>query len=481
MDFYPIVSITKTYRLWQPFPSGYRGVIMTAQNETKIEILTDKVCKTVHQYSASPISEENMKKLQEIAKDYRKVKNYVYSRFGGIAGLTKIYPGYSVQNEMTQSGLRDQMELPSVYFYLAVFDALGDIKSQWTQTKSKILKLIGQNEGFSAQEKHYLRFLIKVNNAFEEVLNQQPVQLSEKLQKNWEELASQVNTEKLHRYLCRQVRKYHKRQYSDSEDGFSSSERAYRYGDHGIYISIKEKRKRLFVPLTDNNQYKRQIYIKLCPEKSSIEIKIPVNVSIRHHDDYTNKVGVAMGLYVMLTTHEGHQYGKELGVYQIEYADWIRMQTGIYNRNRHRNPGRKKYYNKKRRFTEQIHSYINCELNRFLEEEKPQTIYIAKLPGSQRAGINHKINHSVSMWQRGYIRKRLLQKCKEQAVEIKEVLGKAIGDECSCCGAEGVKKEGVFLCPVCGQEAEEKTNAARNALKRGREGKIVGSYERHSG
>ncbi len=61
------------------------------------------------------------------------------------------------------------------------------------------------------------------------------------------------------------------------------------------------------------------------------------------------------------------------------------------------------------------------------------------------------------------------------------MLGKAIGDECSCCGAEGVKKEGVFLCPVCGQEAEEKTNAARNALKRGREGKIVGSYERHSG
>ena len=454
---------------------------MAKQNENGAKILTDKVCKTVHQYNANPISEENMKKLQEIAKDYKIVKNYVYDRFGGIMALSKIYPGYTVQNEMTKSGLRDQLGLPSVYFYLAIFDALGNIKSQWTQTKSEVLKLIGQNDSLSADEKHYLRFLIKVNNAFEAVLNQKPIQLPENLQKIWGELAGQVDTEKLHRYLCRQVRKYHGKQHADKEDGFSLSERAYRYGDHGIYISIKEKRKRIFVPLTDNNQYKRQIYIKLYPEKDSIEIKVPVNVSVKRHNDYINNVGVAMGIYVMLTTHQGHRYGQELGIYQLEYADWMRIQTGIYNRNRHRNPSRKKYYAKKQRLTEQMHSYINHELNRFLKEEKPQTIYIAKLPSSQKVGINRKINNSVSMWQRGYIRKRLIQKCREQSVEIKEVLGKNIGNVCSYCGEQGIKKEGFFFCSACGQNSQEKTNTARNALKRGLEGKIVGSYEQHSG
>ena len=39
-----------------------------------------------------------MKKLQEIAGDYRTVKNYVYQRYGGIKSLSKIYPGYTVQN-----------------------------------------------------------------------------------------------------------------------------------------------------------------------------------------------------------------------------------------------------------------------------------------------------------------------------------------------------------------------------------------------
>ena len=35
------------------------------------------------------------------------------------------------------------------------------------------------------------------------------------------------------------------------------------------------------------------------------------------------------------------------------------------------------------------------------------------------------------------------------------------------------KKDGMFTCPACGESLEEKTNTARNVLKRGLEGKIV--------
>ena len=216
----------------------------------------DTICKTVRQHNKTPIQTEDMKKLLEIAEDYRKVKNYVYTRFGGIGGLIKIYPGYTVQNEMTGSGLRTSMGMPSVYFYLAVFDALGDIKSQWTRTKSKILNLIGRNENFTPEEKHYLRFLLKINNAFEQVLNGRPIELKKDIQRQYDLLSVNVDTVRLHRYLCRQVRKYHVVQHTDKADGFSIAERAYRYADHGIYISMKEKRKRIFIPLTDNNQYK---------------------------------------------------------------------------------------------------------------------------------------------------------------------------------------------------------------------------------
>ena len=169
----------------------------------------------------------------------------------------------------------------------------------------------------------------------------------------------------------------------------------------------------------------------------------------------------------MLTTDEGHCYGEELGRYQIEYADWIREQTGSYNRNRNENPGRKKYNGKKRRLEERLHSYINQELNRFLREEKPQVIYMVKLPKPHGYGGNKRINYSMSQWQRGYIRKRIQQKCQEQSVEIVEVLGKDISKECSGCGEIGRKIKGEFICPACGYREEEKFNTARNVKRRG--------------
>ena len=174
-------------------------------------------------------------------------------------------------------------------------------------------------------------------------------------------------------------------------------------------------------------------------------------------DLYQKEVGAAVGLHTMLTTDEGHCYGKDLGKYQIEYADWTREQTGSYNWNRNENPGRKKYNAKKRRLEERLHSYINQELNRFLKEEKPQIIYLVKLPRPHTNGGNKKINHSMAQWQRGYIRKRLRQKCREQSVEIVDVLGKDISNECSCCGEIGKKIKGEFVCPVCGYREEEKT------------------------
>ena len=128
--------------------------------QRKRDMPSKTVCKTVHQYSKLPIPKEDMDKLLEIAEDYRKVKNYVYDRYSGIGSLAKIYPGYTVQNEMTKSGFRAELGLPSVYFYLAMFEALVEIRGQWSRTKSKVLELVGNNENFTPEEKHYLRFVL---------------------------------------------------------------------------------------------------------------------------------------------------------------------------------------------------------------------------------------------------------------------------------------------------------------------------------
>lgn len=428
---------------------------------------SDTVYRTIRQYNKNPISEEDMKKLEEIAKDYSKVKNYVYQRYSGINSLSKIYPGYTVQNEMTKSGLRAEIGLPSVYFYLAVFEALSDIKTQWAQTKGCVLQNIGKNEHFSAEERHYLRYVLKVNNCFEAILTNQGVKLPETMEEQYTEIKQKIDAERLHSYLRRQVRKHKKKIHTDKAGGFSISEKAYRYDDHGIYIATKEKRKRLFIPLTDSNQYKKQLYICLHADENNIVIQVPMEIKVKEHEDYTKEVGLAVGMRNLFVTDEGHIYGTEYGEYQFKLNNYINRGVRCYRKNRNSNPGRKKYYAGKLRLETGLYTYINKEINQMLEMEKPRIVYIPKLPQTSKAGINKKINNSVNQWQRGYVRSKLKQKCREQSIALVEVFGKDISNECSRCGSMGEKEKGFFTCTSCGQHIEEKTNAAKNALKRG--------------
>lgn len=425
------------------------------------------ICKTVHQYNSKPISESDMKKLVEIAKDYSDVKNYVYQRYGGIKGLPKIYPGYTVQNEMTNSGLRAKLGLPSVYFYLAIFDALGDIKNQWTQTRSRIEKCIRENENLTPEDKHYLRLVMKQSRCFESILLEKEMSLSEEWENPLKELRENVNEKRLHQYLRRQVRRHLKKMHTDTEDVFSVSAQAYRYDDHGIYLAIKEKRKRIFIPLTDNNRYTSQLNIRIFPEEGNLIIHVPVETRIRQNHDYQNAVGLAVGIRTMFVTDQGHIYGEKYSDYQYALADYVREGNSRYRRNRTKNPGRKKYTAGKERLEAALHTYINAEINRMLQTERPAVIYLPKLPQSSKAGINKKINNSVSMWQRGYVRDRLSQKCKEKSIELVEVFGKDISNECSQCGTIGKKAKDIFTCGACGARLPERENTAKNALKRG--------------
>lgn len=97
-------------------------------------------------------------------------------------------------------------------------------------------------------------------------------------------------------------------------------------------------------PLTDTNQYHRQIHIKLYPEESRIELNVPIDVRVRSRADYTSTIGIAMGVNTMLTADAGHCFGSDLGKLHDDYAEWVRMQTSCYHKNKTANPGRKKYH-----------------------------------------------------------------------------------------------------------------------------------------
>lgn len=449
---------------------------------------TEKICKAIHQYSSEKISREDMERLLDIARGCRAVRNYVFQRYGGIKSLGKLYPGYTVQNEMTASGLREKLNLPSVYFYPAVFNALREIKTQWAHVKRNIYAAINENERFTPEDKHYLRFVVKVDGCFENILNGKPVQVPDTMREKYESIVLELpgDTDEhmgnLNRYLCRQARKKLCKLHTDKFLYFSVWERGYRYGKsknwegrecQGIFLTTKERRKRIFVPLTDTNQYSGVLDIKLKPEKDSIEIVVSVFAHIRKHKDYTNEIGISLGLWDMVTTSTGHVYGGEFGKMQRQLYDYAAFERRTYKRENNASP-RKSYMARREKMDAALRNYVNREINKLFAEEMPSKIYMAKLPQNAGSAEGRSL-HLLRVWRKGYVTERLKWKCRQNGIEMIEVLGKGLSAECSACGAvcetQPSNRYKDFKCKNCGYEEDRKVNTAKNALNRGMTGR----------
>lgn len=447
-----------------------------------------KICKAIHQYSSEQLSREDMDRLLDIARSCMVVRNYIFQRYGGIKSLGKIYPGYTVQNEMTASGLREKLNLPSVYFYPAVFDALREIKTQWSQVKRKLYAAINENERLSPEEKHYLRFAVKVDSCFENILNGKAVQVPAEMRAKYESIVadlqgdSDIRIKNLNRYLCRQVRNKLRKLHTDKFLYFSVWEKGYRYGKsknregrdcYGIFLTTKERRKRIFVPLTDANQYSGVLDIKLAPNKNSVEVIASLFVNIRKHKDYVNEIGISLGVWDMITTSTGRVYGSEFGKMQKALYDYRVAEHHAFGKEKNA-PLRKKYAARREKMEAALKNYVNREINRLFLEEKPAKIYMAKLPQNPGGGVDAG-QYLLRVWKKGYVTERLQWKSRQNAIELIEVLGKDLRVECSECGAiseaQSQNTYEDFKCKNCGYEGSRKVNAAKNALNRGRNGR----------
>lgn len=477
------------------------------KKETKAELPSNdvmpsnngkKICKALHQYSKGKISSENMDVLMEIGHGCMVTKNYIYQRYGGVRSLGKLYPGYAVEAEVKEAGFRERIGLPSVYFSASVNRALGDIKIMWAQVKSGINDAASKNERFSPEDRHYIRFVVKVSGCLESILNGKQVSLPEEIQSKYESIIAELGDEtgqrvqSLNRYICRQTRKRLSRQHTDNETYFTIKKQGYRYGEsegkYGIFLATKVNRQRMFIPLTDTNAYDRMLDIKLDPQKRTVEIIIPLFVNTKQHENYINEIGISLGLWDMITTSTGNVYGSEFGKKQQEISQYILKEN--YQNGRENVSETQKYAAHKAKMDAALKNYINMEINRMLAQEKPGVIYMAKLP--RNPGMHtaeHRDawqfikgtgdTHFLRMWRKGFVTERLRWKCQENGIDIIEVIGKGISTECSACGQKGYAKGENFRCPVCGFEENKKVNGARNALNRGKTGRQLNSRFPH--
>lgn len=135
---------------------------------------------------------------------------------------------------------------------------------------------------------------------------------------------------------------------------------------------MPQKRRRVFIPLTDENNYQKQIYLKLKPEESGVDISIPLAIKIRRYQDYINEIGLLVGMRCMFTIHEGTVYGEHLGELHEKFTQYMRSAVETYRREKENNAGQSKYRAQKARLEARMETYINQEINGMIEGRNPR-------------------------------------------------------------------------------------------------------------
>lgn len=438
---------------------------MASENKT--------VTKTVWQYSEL-LPGETMEFLRGIASDYGKVKNHVYDRYSGIKSLSRLTPMFDIMSEVRHSGIRTQLGLPSTYFDAAISEAVADIKSMWGMLKNKIKTLIAVNENLNDEDRIYLRTVLRLDKIYAAVLCCEEYETPKKAK----ELA--VDTKRLNNLLRRLTRKYLTKPETGSTDHFSITPCGYAYRNRSIFIASRIPGKRMVLPLKDNRVCERQI--RVCIRKDHVVLAIPVEAKARKHEDYNGTVYIHIGFQDMFTLSNGNVYGKALGsmtsaetkrlleknrerakiraVCQRSVESGEKKKAGSIEAN---NLGVNKYDRCKEKKRSRTQSFINTEINRMIEVEKPERIIITKPVTMNKTKLpSRSANRKLTRSFHGYVRERLSYKCYIHSIELVEISSKGTGSVCSRCGAKGERRSDGFHCLDCGYQIAISLNGAKN-------------------
>ncbi len=448
--------------------------------------------KTIWQRTET-LSEENMTFLWRIAADCAKVKTDVYGRYSGIRQLGSLASVFDIQTAMRHCGLRERLGLPSVYYETAVRDAVADIKSMWGIVKNRIRTCITANDNLSADDRMYIRTVLKLDSLYAAVLGGGKHPMPEKT------VGLKLDVKRLDNLLRRLTRRFLVKPETGRADSFCVTAGGYAYKDGQLFLVSGERRRRVAIPLKDQKTTDRQIRVFV--REKYADIAIPVESHIKKHDDFRNTLYVHLGYQCMCTLSSGSVYGVQLG--KLASARTQRLMEKNRGRGRiravHResaasgsmgkaavieenNLGRTKYDRQKKKERARIETYINSELNRMLETEKPAKIVITKPVVAGKKKSEYKpANRMMTESPQGYVRKRLSEKCRMHSVVLEEINSRGTGSVCSRCGSQGERVRGDFRCSSCGYTGTIAWNGAKNIEHKYKSMTSVRTQAKHKG
>lgn len=431
-------------------------------------------------------------KILLIGEIQRNIKNYVWSRYGGIGSLLK-QSGWTIRDELIQEKLLSN-KIVGTLSRIAVEKSAGTIKVNWTNTKKEVKRAIRQNENLSEDDRHYLYLCLKHTPTLYEILNYKKVDYrSEHLRE------LKVDVHRLNNLLRRYIRRYQKKSYTNKTNIVLTSN-LYKYKAKSKKLTFPYKNKEPRIEITLNGYIPNlKGTLELVKDKNSNQyyLHVPLDriTSKKKISRKSETVGLDVGITDLIMLSNGSVYGansaklfytlsdnlvnknkSRLWSYKREIEKKIeaekdeekKAKLGIKLKNlEENNLGYKKRKVKVGRYKSRIFSHINHEINKMIEEEDLREVIREDLNWvSKKKNVSKKQQNRFSTWTKGTLLERLSIKLAENGIKETIVNPAYTSQVCCRCNHLGERSGKEFKCSNCNLKIDADFNSSINIKKR---------------
>ena len=427
-----------------------------------------------------------------ISKVQRNIKNYVWSRYGGISSLLK-QSGWIIRDELVQKNLLSN-KITKTLSKVAVEQSASTIKANWTTTKKKVKKAIAQNENLTKDDKHYLYLCLKHTPTLYNILNYKKVDYQTDYLKDLK-----IDVHRLNNLLRRYVRRYKTKSHTNKTNiVLTSSLYKFDLNNKNFAFTGKKKHSRIEISLIGNiPKLKGTLELVKNQKTNQYYLHVPLDriITKKNMTDESEILGLDVGITDLITLSNGSVYGANSA--ELFYT----LSDNLVNKNRSRlfsykqklekristeqdqskksileqklknlednNLVSKKRIAKISKYKSRIASHINCELNKMVKDENVKEIVREDLNwSSKKKNVSRKQQNRFSTWSKGVLLERLSVKLAEKGIKETIVNPAYTSQVCCKCNHLGIRKGKEFKCSNCNLSIDADFNASINIKKR---------------
>ena len=427
-----------------------------------------------------------------IGKVQRNIKNYVWSRYGGISSLLK-QSGWTIRDELVQKNLLSN-KITKTLSKVAVEQSASTIKANWTTTKKKVKKAIAQNENLTKDDKHYLYLCLKHTPTLYNILNYKKVDYQTDYLKDLK-----IDVHRLNNLLRRYVRRYKTKSHTNKTNiVLTSSLYKFDLNNKNFAFTGKKKHSRIEISLIGNiPKLKGTLELVKNQKTNQYYLHVPLDriITKKNMTDESEILGLDVGITDLITLSNGSVYGANSA--ELFYT----LSDNLVNKNRSRlfahkqkieqrileeqddakksllelklknlednNLVSKKRIAKISKYKSRIASHINCELNKMVKDENVKEIVREDLNwSSKKKNVSRKQQNRFSTWSKGVLLERLSVKLAEKGIKETIVNPAYTSQVCCKCNHLGIRKGKEFKCSNCNLSIDADFNASIIIKKR---------------